>query len=271
MKKILILSLITLSLAVIAMADIPKTIHYQGRLTDLNGNPIADGTPAISFRLWDAETNGTMVWNGTYDVATKDGYYSAELGSGLHPFTSLSFDQPYYLDMKVGSDPDYLSPRIKLNSAAYAIHASTADYATSALNCSNAVAAGNAYKLEGISAAGYIRKNMANVESADIAAGAVDSQAKAPLMPIVAYNGGDILNNPKILLGTLESSLTTGEFTIVFTGYTFSSPPKISVTVTQGIGSAVITEVTSTYAKGVTYNTTWQPAWAKIDYMIIGY
>lgn len=141
MKKLYLLSLLIFTVLSLAQADIPKTIHFQGRLTDLSGNPVGEGNPSITFRLWDAETSGTMLWTGTYDAAVKEGYYSVELGSGLHPFTGLTFNQPYYLDLKVGSDPDYLSPRIKLDSSAYAMNVADGAISTAKLADSSVIAA----------------------------------------------------------------------------------------------------------------------------------
>jgi len=125
MKKIVMLSILAISLAVAAMADIPKTINYQGRLTDSTGNILADGTYSVAFRLWTHPTSddeGTYrVWNDSYQVPTKNGYFSIELGSGLNTLDSLDFNTTYYLDMQVGTD-EFMAPRHKLNSAAYAMN-----------------------------------------------------------------------------------------------------------------------------------------------------
>ncbi len=123
MKKIGLLSLLVLLTFSLAQADIPKIIHFQGRLTDLSGVPISEGGHGITFNLWDAETGGNLLWTGNYTVSTKSGYYSIDLGDSPSPFpAAMTFDQPYYLDLQVGGDPDVLSPRIKLDSAAYAMN-----------------------------------------------------------------------------------------------------------------------------------------------------
>lgn len=124
MKKLGLLSLMILAFAMTATADIPKTIHFQGRLTDISGNPVVDGTYGIIFNIWDVETGGTTpLWSSNYSVPIKDGFYSVELGSGSIAFPpAMTFDQPYWLDLQVSGDPNVMSPRIKLNAAAYAMN-----------------------------------------------------------------------------------------------------------------------------------------------------
>jgi hypothetical protein len=38
-------------------------VSHQGRLTDANGNPVADGTYTMQFQLYDARSGGTMLWD----------------------------------------------------------------------------------------------------------------------------------------------------------------------------------------------------------------
>ncbi len=43
-------------------AQIPQTMSYQGVLTDANGTAIADGPVNLTFKLYDAATDGTLLW-----------------------------------------------------------------------------------------------------------------------------------------------------------------------------------------------------------------
>ena len=43
-------------------AQIPQTMSYQGLLTDTAGNPVADGPVDLTFKLYDAATDGTLLW-----------------------------------------------------------------------------------------------------------------------------------------------------------------------------------------------------------------
>jgi len=52
-------------------------LSYQGRLTNSNGVPVADGNYDITFKIYDALSGGTLLWteihNGANQVAVSDG------------------------------------------------------------------------------------------------------------------------------------------------------------------------------------------------------
>jgi len=106
-------------------ASVPHLINYQGRLTDTSGAPL-NGPYNITFRLYDAETAGDLLWQGTYTGASiTKGIFSILLGdvsdSGFN-FSNLAFDKSYWLEIKVGTD-DPMAPRQRITSAGYAITA----------------------------------------------------------------------------------------------------------------------------------------------------
>jgi hypothetical protein len=110
-----------LLLANISRSDIPRTINYQGRLTDQNGNPLTDGIYGTTFTLYDATVNGTIMWSDTYSLQTKNGYFNIILGSNAaHPL-NVNFNQPYYLGIAVSPDPEMM-PRQPLNAVPYALN-----------------------------------------------------------------------------------------------------------------------------------------------------
>ena len=87
------------------------TINYQGRLADSSGNPL-DGTYGMSFSLWDAATDGGLVWGPESHAAVpvSDGLFSVGLGSqtsGGIPTSTWNGDR--YLEITVGGET--LSPR----------------------------------------------------------------------------------------------------------------------------------------------------------------
>jgi len=115
--------------AVIATADIPHNIAYQGRLTDTSGVP-REGSFAITFRIYDAEAAGTMLWEETHpNVTVSGGIFDILLGS-ITPL-DLSFDAQYYLAIQVGGDPEMI-PRQIIASSGYAYRAETAGLADEA-------------------------------------------------------------------------------------------------------------------------------------------
>ena len=46
-------------------AALDKTLAFQGRLTDVNGQPL-DGVSLVTFRLFETPTGGIPLWDGEY-------------------------------------------------------------------------------------------------------------------------------------------------------------------------------------------------------------
>jgi len=108
-------------------AQIPRTISYQGVLTDASGNIKPDGPYTFTFRLYDVSSGGTDLWTETATDTVKDGLFSTTLGdqTGFPP--ALTFDRPYWLGIQVESEE--LAPRIALTSSPYSFSALRADTA----------------------------------------------------------------------------------------------------------------------------------------------
>ncbi len=114
-----------------ANAAIPQTLSYQGRLTDASGNPVADGTYTMRFRIYSGTTvSDFILWSsGNQSVTTQNGLFSYVLGSNTpfpaDLFTNPSFtDSVRYLGIKVGTDPEIL-PLVRLEPTAFAHVAQT--------------------------------------------------------------------------------------------------------------------------------------------------
>lgn len=115
---ILLLSALRYPLSAV-YAEVPHLLNYQGRLTDSSGIPL-NGSYAITFRLYDAETAGNLLWEETHTGALiQKGIFSVLLGSVTA--LNLTFDKPYFLEIKVGTE--VMSPRQRITSAGYAIRA----------------------------------------------------------------------------------------------------------------------------------------------------
>jgi len=111
-------------------AAVPHLINYQGRLTDAEGVPL-NGSYNFVFRIYDAETAGNLLWQGTHDsVSVTKGIFSVLLGDKNdtgYDFSTLTFDKAYFLEIKVGEE--VMSPRERITSAGYAIRADIVEYA----------------------------------------------------------------------------------------------------------------------------------------------
>jgi len=101
-----------------AEGDAPKLINFQGRLTDGSGNPVADGNYSITFRIYDAATNGNVLWSDSLTVSTNGGLFNTLLGSASALPTTIFEDTTRYLGIRVASDPE-MTPRQRLVAVGY--------------------------------------------------------------------------------------------------------------------------------------------------------
>ena len=102
-----------------ALAAVPGTMNYQGRLTNASGQNVTDGNYSLKFTLYDAASLGTVLWAETLHVAVASGLFSVELGR-VHPVAAPLFSAPdRWIGIGVGSDPE-LTPRAKLTTVPYA-------------------------------------------------------------------------------------------------------------------------------------------------------
>lgn len=138
MKNLMKLTVIMLFLAVVcnllptvySYAEAPqRIINYQGRLTDKSGKPVADGSYAVTFRIFNVKNAGTSLWEESQTVNVEKGIFSAEIGGTKS--LNLPFNEQYYLEVKVGQD-NPMEPRQKITSAGYAIRAENAEKAATA-------------------------------------------------------------------------------------------------------------------------------------------
>ena len=81
----------------VAQEPEPLSMGYQGHLTDLAGNAY-NGERQITFRLYDALTEGNVVWEETLaDVLVSDGYFHVNLGlNPAAPSRSIARPTPPY-------------------------------------------------------------------------------------------------------------------------------------------------------------------------------
>jgi len=135
MRKSAVLLILSL-LVVLSFAQIPLKISFQGRLLDSLGNPIADGTYLITFRLYDVATGGTALWTEQHTVTTHNGLFNVMLGS-IISLSGIDFGRPLWLGVQIGTEPE-LSPRYELGASPYALVAIKAGTANVA-NVANSV------------------------------------------------------------------------------------------------------------------------------------
>ena len=116
-----IVTLLVLLMIVPGMAQIPRTLSYQGRLANEAGVAI-EGDQALTLRLYAEVSGGEALWEELHVTHVENGLFSVMLGS-ITPL-DLPFDQPYWLGVAVGTAEE-LTPRMALASAAYSLNAHT--------------------------------------------------------------------------------------------------------------------------------------------------
>ena len=161
-------------------AQIPRTLSYQGIVTDAAGEIKPDGPYSFTFRLYDVSSGGTALWTESKTLTVKDGLFSTALGDQVVFPAALIFDQPYWLGIQVGSESE-LSPRIPLMSVGYSFTALRADSARHATRADTAAYAATIELADGAVTTTHIADGTitgADVSgTADLAVGTVTATA----------------------------------------------------------------------------------------------
>ena len=124
-------------------AAVPHLIRYQGSLIDTQQVPL-EGPYTLTFRLYDAATGGTNVWEETQtNVSLTKGQFSVLLGQ-VTPL-DLAFDKDLWLSVEVNHDGE-MSPRQQLSSVPYAYRAAVADVAQTAQNMKTSAIEDDGYR-----------------------------------------------------------------------------------------------------------------------------
>ncbi len=111
-----------LSAPMVGAQDVPRSVHYQGRLQDNAGNPLPDETRQMVFRLYTSLTGGAPVWSmGPTGVLSSGGLLNVD----LEPLTADDL-APGDLWLEIVVEGQTLSPRTRLLSSPFALRASMA-------------------------------------------------------------------------------------------------------------------------------------------------
>ncbi|MBI5324889.1 MAG: hypothetical protein HZB41_06400 [Ignavibacteriae bacterium] len=124
-RTLLSFAMMMLIITSLSMAQIPKTISYQGVLTNASGVVVPDGNYSLTFKLFEVATGGTLLWNDVQpSVAVSNGIFNVILGSATP--LNLPFDKPYWLGITVGSGSE-MAPRIQLTSSGYSFRSANTE------------------------------------------------------------------------------------------------------------------------------------------------
>ncbi len=117
-----------------AQAAPPRLLPFQGRLTDASGTPVADGAKVVQFKIYDAPTGGTAVWNGEVQKLTVNGGLVSTLLGSKASLEPVDFNEALYLEITVDANADNqitaadppLLPRQSILPAVFAVEAQRA-------------------------------------------------------------------------------------------------------------------------------------------------
>ena len=112
----------------------PRLLPFQGRLTDASGAPVSDGAKVVQFKIYDAPTGGTAVWNGEVQKVTVNGGLVSTLLGSKADLSTVDFNQALYLEITVDANADSqitaadppLLPRQSILPAVFAVEAQSA-------------------------------------------------------------------------------------------------------------------------------------------------
>lgn len=143
----------------IPRAGIPRTIAFQGVLADASGKAKPDGSYNITFRLYDALSDGNLLWteaNKPVTVAGGRGVFTTSLGTPT-TFGALTFDAPYFVDIQVQGEAAAMTPRLPLQAVPYALSAGAANLTLPFAGSANVPAPGDAVAVTNTGSGSAIR------------------------------------------------------------------------------------------------------------------
>jgi hypothetical protein len=132
MKKYVFIFLLLLASAGSQAGSIPPLINYQGTLTDAQGQPVANTSKKLTFNIYDAAANGSLVWGPqVFDsVPVINGMFNVILGTTdiQGRLISEAFDNDTrFLGITVDevgqSDGTEIAPRQQILSTPYTVQA----------------------------------------------------------------------------------------------------------------------------------------------------
>ncbi len=245
MRRVVISNLIVaLFAATAAIAQVPKTISYQGILTDGSGIVVPDDIYHLTLKLYSVDINGQASWTEVQDVTSVGGLFNVVLGAKTP--LRLLFDRQLWLGISVGTEAE-LSPRIKLTSASYSIRAQradTADFSMHALRADLADKADDAATVGGysVSATPAANKILPLDASGKIPASAI------PSVPAIVQDNS--LTAVKIASGEVVKSINTMHDDVeLVAGSNVSIAPSgntLIISATPGGGGGDITGIVAT-------------------------
>ncbi|MBC8344629.1 MAG: hypothetical protein H8E56_00050, partial [Candidatus Marinimicrobia bacterium] len=122
MKKLIAILMIST-----LFAQGPHKMSFQAYLTDGNNMPVAAGNYDMTFRIYDAVTDGNKIWEETQTVSVEGSMINLMLGNTvpLVPFRKAGF-------LEIQLQDDILSPRQEIGASMFSLRSQMAEIANTA-------------------------------------------------------------------------------------------------------------------------------------------
>jgi hypothetical protein len=132
MQKIIYLFFLLMLLAILANAQVPGSISYQGFLTTNGVDPVTDGNYDLTFTFYNGSS--PVLARGPINTPVSKGLFTVIIGGGLSgstnepiPLTDLTFwNRSLTVGIKIGAAAE-LTPRTTLTAVTYAFTAASVD------------------------------------------------------------------------------------------------------------------------------------------------
>ncbi|GIV50346.1 MAG: hypothetical protein KatS3mg038_0867 [Candidatus Kapaibacterium sp.] len=116
---------LALGLAVVASAQVPRVLSYQGILTDPDGRILPDGEYTLTVRLYDRVDATEPIYVEEHRTVAVRGVVNLLIGT-VEPLPwKLSFDRVYYVGLSINGGEE-LRPRTMLTAVPYALRSESA-------------------------------------------------------------------------------------------------------------------------------------------------
>jgi hypothetical protein len=117
-------AVVAIPVASVAFTIVAGPVGYGGRLLTTAGAPVADGTYDFAFRIYDADTAGTKLYEQTATLTVDNGYFNVFLnidntGGAVVIDDVLTAAGNRFLEVQV--DTDILSPRQLIGGVPWAL------------------------------------------------------------------------------------------------------------------------------------------------------
>ncbi len=202
----------------LALAQVPSSLAYQGRLYGSDGLPVA-GQVSIKFSLFDAATVGSEVWSETQTVGLSDGFYATYLGQST-PLGDVFDGRTLFLELSVNGAA--LTPRQRIASVPYA------------LSCKSVAGGATTER-------GGLFTDVARGRKATVSAGSIKNSGPTGEAPDSYWTTSTFASSMTVDLG----QLVTGIFEVAFESYPRGAAENIPAYQGSGLYQLEYSEDTS--------------------------